>query len=86
MDSSLRESPETQNHMVIDAGGVDVVCITGDTGRKEKLLLRRIIEAQKLHIYLQIVPVRLETWLRVIDFKCQRMNGGDGQIDSVARG
>lgn len=48
--------------------------------------MRRIIEAQKLHIYLQIVPVRLETWRRVIDSKGQRMNGGDGRIDSVARG
>lgn len=43
MDSSLRDSPENKNHMVIGTGGVDAVCITGDKGRKEKLLMRRII-------------------------------------------
>lgn len=59
MYSSLEESPEKQNHRVIGTGGMDAGCIAGDQGRKG----RRLIEAQKLHIYLQIgaEPVRLET-------------------------
>jgi hypothetical protein len=61
--SSLEESPEKQNHRVIGTGGMDAGCIAGDQGRKGKFLMRRLIEAQKLHIYLQIggEPVRLET-------------------------